>query len=93
MWLELLDGAQSLSKPAEKQNPMSQVEYARESLSNEWRVLQDTWDGVRAEWRDAVAARFERDFWSEWETTVPPLLELLETLNEALDQASDAACK
>ncbi len=70
---------------------MSRFERPSEAASRGWANLQHQWQGTRDSWNDEVAARFEREFWSEWEGAVPQTIELLRALEEALDAAEDVA--
>lgn len=66
---------------------MEAITDARAGWQSQWRSLQTQWHATRAVWHDGVAAHFEREFWSFWETEVPPLLCALDELDEALEQA------
>ncbi|MDQ3812928.1 MAG: hypothetical protein M3347_03145 [Armatimonadota bacterium] len=66
---------------------MSSFEQPSEALASEWAKLQQEWAHCRDEWDDVVAQRFEREFWSRWEETVPGAIDLLRELEEALSEA------
>ncbi|MDQ2731137.1 MAG: hypothetical protein M3Y56_05720 [Armatimonadota bacterium] len=59
-----------------------------ETLNSAWTSLQAQWSETRAEWNDVVAERFEREFWSEWETIVPSATAALQELEELLATAT-----
>lgn len=58
-----------------------------ERLCSEWSLLQQEWQTARRLWGDAVADRFEREFWGEWETQFPSLLRDLADVQELTDRA------
>jgi uncharacterized protein YukE len=66
---------------------MSDFGQPSETLASEWANLQREWSHCRDEWNDAVAQRFEREFWSRWEETLPGAIDLLRGLEEALFEA------
>lgn len=66
---------------------MSRIAEAQETIASEWSSLESLWGETRNDWRDAVAERFEREFWSELESAVPQLLKAMDDLDDTLDQA------
>jgi hypothetical protein len=58
-----------------------------ERLRSEWSLLEQQWHASRRDWRDVVAVRFEREFWSQWEAEVPVLIRELADLEESLERA------
>jgi uncharacterized protein YukE len=66
---------------------MSDYSRPSEELSTQWSSLQSQWSQCRNTWNDAVSDRFERDFWIEWETSIPEALRLLQSLEEAINHA------
>jgi uncharacterized protein YukE len=66
---------------------MSSLKQARERLQDEWTRLQDRWQAAAEQWRDAVQRRFEREFWQEYERTLPPVLHQMDRLAEVIAQA------
>lgn len=56
-------------------------------LRSEWSLLEQQWHASRRDWRDPVAVKFEREFWSQWEAEVPGLIRELADLEEDLDRA------
>jgi hypothetical protein len=55
--------------------------------TRDWSRFSDAWREVRTQWKDDVAARFEKQFISAWEADIPPFLAALETLEEELQAA------
>ena len=66
---------------------MSQLNDLQQDINFLWRNLQDEWEQARGEWRDAVAERFEQDYWNELEGEMPQLLRAMAELDEAFQQA------
>jgi hypothetical protein len=66
---------------------MGSINDTQDSIKGEWSILQSEWDNTRSLWRDSVANRFEKQFWSELERQIPQLLSAMEELDEILDQA------
>ena len=66
---------------------MTQIYNAQERLSAHWSALQNQWQAARREWRDSMGDRFEREFWREWENTMPIALKAMAELDSVLDQA------
>lgn len=58
-----------------------------QEIRQEWSVFIDTWQEAQIGWKDAVAARFYKQFMSAWEADMPPFLAALETLEEELQAA------
>jgi len=58
-----------------------------ERAHSEWSRLEEQWLNTRREWRDEVAARFEREFWQPWKQDLPRLLRELDELEDTLDRA------
>jgi len=66
---------------------MRPLDDAHEHLKADWRVLQTRWQASRAQWDDAVAQRFEKDFWQECEQVLPATMQEILKLSEVLAQA------
>lgn len=66
---------------------MSNFNQSSEELSAKWSSLQAQWSQCRSTWSDVVADRFEHDFWSEWQSSLPQAIRVLQTLEEALARA------
>jgi len=66
---------------------MSMISEMCDNLNTEWKILQNQWNNSRQQWRDAVAERFEREFWQEWEEVVPCTLQSIVDLDDILSQA------
>jgi hypothetical protein len=56
-------------------------------LSAEWSLFEHQWHTTRRDWRDAVAERFENEFWKQWEAEFAPLLRELNELEDSMDLA------
>lgn len=65
---------------------MSSFNQSSEELSAKWSSLQAQWSQCRGTWNDVVADRFERDFWSDWQSSLPEAIRVLRTLEEALER-------
>lgn len=61
-----------------------------ENLSVAWSTLSSQWADTRAEWTDSVSARFEREFWNEWQSALPVAIGALRELEELMDVAKSA---
>lgn len=83
-WLVIRSGAFS---GFQKENEMSGDD---EIIRSEWRLLMSRWNSVRAQWRDPVAAKFEREFWQQFEVEVPRFLKAMEDLQDVLARATRA---
>lgn len=70
---------------------MSHFERPSEVTQQQWLALQRQWQGAREEWNDEVSQRFEREFWSDWESVLPQTIEILRALEETLDAAESVA--
>lgn len=66
---------------------MSSFNQPSEELSAKWSLLQAQWSECRSTWNDVVAERFERDFWTEWQSSLPEAVHVLKILEEALERA------
>lgn len=66
---------------------MSRLSEAHGSIDDRWSQLRETWGEVRAEWRDAVALRFEREWWQQLEEVAPRWLDALAEVDEVLERA------
>lgn len=66
---------------------MSRLNEAHGSIDGGWSQLRETWGAVRGEWRDAVALRFEREWWQQFEEVVPRWLDALAEVDEVLERA------
>lgn len=70
---------------------MSSFDQPSETIASSWSLLQGEWAECREHWDDAVALRFEREFWSEWEKLLPSLIPVLRQLEDALSDAMQVA--
>jgi hypothetical protein len=66
---------------------MSDFSHPSEQLTSHWVALQTQWSDTRDSWADAVATRFEREFWAEWTAAVPEGIKVLRDLEMAMEQA------
>lgn len=66
---------------------MSGVQPAQQRLQAHWQVLRQQWQATCALWRDQARHSFNRQFWKEWERTVPTALRAMEELDQVLSQA------
>lgn len=66
---------------------MSSPNNARERLHNGWQLLQRQWQSTCASWNDPVSQRFEREFWQDFERTVPAMMDEMQKLAEVIAQA------
>jgi len=66
---------------------MSSFDQSSEELSAKWSSLQAQWSQCHGTWNDVVADRFERDFWSDWQSALPEAIRVLQALEEALGHA------
>jgi len=66
---------------------MSNLNTTHDQLAARWKVLQQRWQAVRAQWDDAVARRFQQEFWQEYERVLPATLQELQKLAEVVAQA------
>lgn len=63
---------------------MTEIQRAQSDLQTDWSVLRDQWNNAAAGWRDATAARFQREFWTSLETDVTRIIQALEELDGAV---------
>jgi hypothetical protein len=66
---------------------MSLLAEQHDSLRSGWSVLEEQWQSTRGQWRDNVAARFEKQFWQQMEDCIPQLLRAMEEVDETLSRA------
>ncbi|MBC8447092.1 MAG: hypothetical protein H8D78_05020 [Chloroflexi bacterium] len=66
---------------------MSTLNDARERINSGWQVLQGQWHTACGLWDDPVQRRFEREFWQEFERTVPVAMKQMRRLAEVIAQA------
>ena len=66
---------------------MSRFGRPSEEAAAQWASLQRQWSLAREGWNDEVALRFEREFWSEWQSVMPQTVELLRDLEAAMENA------
>ena len=60
---------------------------AYQQLSTDWSLLREQWQATRYDWQDAVATRFEKEYWREYEEVLPLLLRELLELDETVERA------
>jgi hypothetical protein len=66
---------------------MTVLAETHDSLQGEWSALESHWQSVSAQWRDNVAARFEKQFWQPMEDSIPQLLRTIDEVEETFRQA------
>jgi len=66
---------------------MADHQLASEQCLGLWNQLQQRWQETQSQWQDSVAARFEREFWSEWAQQTPPAIQSIQRLEEAIAAA------
>lgn len=72
---------------------MSSFERPSQAMEQSFANAQRQWQNVSENWNDEVSQRFEREFWSDWESVLPPTIELLRALEECLDGAERATAE
>jgi hypothetical protein len=65
---------------------MSQFGELEQELSLIWRSLQGEWFQTRETWRDRVAEDFERQWWDELESEIPPLIAAVSEMDASFRQ-------
>lgn len=65
---------------------MGSLNIAREQLAQSWSALQRQWHTTEAQWLDRVQHRFRREFWAEYEQTVPAALKELDSLDRIIER-------
>jgi hypothetical protein len=66
---------------------MSTLNHARESIHSGWQALQGQWRTSCELWDDPVHWRFEREFWREFDRTIPATMEQMRRLADVIAQA------
>jgi|Deesub1362B_J571_1020462.scaffolds.fasta_scaffold74138_2 hypothetical protein len=66
---------------------MSTLNDAYERIHSSWQALRGQWRTTCDLWNDPVRRRFEREFWQEFERTVPAAMEQMRRLAEVIAQA------
>ena len=66
---------------------MSRISETLDRLRVVWYELAKQWLSTRQDWSDQVGDRFEQEFWSEWDSRMPQLLEVVAELEHALHRA------
>jgi hypothetical protein len=61
-----------------------------ERLRYVWRAFQEGWEQCHAQWHDAVADRFLRDFIEPWGPVMDGFLRALDQLDRALEWSDQA---
>ena len=69
---------------------MSGASVACGRLQRGWQTLQQQWRTTCGLWNDPVQRRFEREFWHEWECTVPSTLDAMQNLAQVMNAARQA---
>jgi len=49
-------------------------------------VLRSRWASLSGSWQDFVRTKFEREYWRDFESTVPSALESLKRATEEVDR-------
>lgn len=59
-----------------------------EELGQIFETLKSQWQRASEEWGDSDSQKhyFEREFWVEWERTVPSVVEALSELDDAIKE-------
>lgn len=63
------------------------IAHHREILVGRWRALRQQWGAARDLWNDPVRQRFEREFWHEFEQTLPTVLDEMMRLAHVVEKA------
>lgn len=66
---------------------MSQLNDLQQDIGSSWRYIQGEWMTAREHWRDAVAVKFEREYWNDLESEIPALISAMSEMDEAIQQA------
>jgi hypothetical protein len=61
---------------------MGDIQSGIQDFRAAWRLLANDWNDVSTTWRDAVAAQFERDFWSNIDREVGQMLKVMEQFSD-----------
>jgi hypothetical protein len=66
---------------------VNSLAQSKEQLTGSLRQLSSNWHSAKEVWNDETREDFERDFWTEFETstaaTIERLQELIDTINQA----------
>jgi hypothetical protein len=65
---------------------MSDLNSIRDRLINEWRILVIQWRTTCNEWRDSQRIRFEKEFWTKFERSIPKFLDELAEMNKLIEK-------
>ena len=65
---------------------MTGFEHA-DRLASAWTGLQARWKETQSVWRDEVAERFGRQYWADWEVSLPRAIRVFEELEQTLSRA------
>jgi len=63
------------------------LDRSHRQLTANWQTLNRAWTKSRAEWSDAVRDRFASDYWAPIQSSIPSLLESLDDLARAAEDA------
>lgn len=66
---------------------MCDLEDIHHRISQEWKRLSDIREESQATWKDDVANRFSKQFFTPWETEMPQFLQTLERLDREIGAA------
>lgn len=58
-----------------------------EQIQNYWRALQSQWNDTSSQWNDEARHSFEKEFWQEFDTIVPSVIDEMAKLADVLDRA------
>jgi len=66
---------------------VSDLKQTCDLLKTEWKRLDNQWQITADQWHDAIRQRFEREFFQEYERTLPPVLNQMDRLAEVIAKA------
>ena len=66
---------------------MMSLDQNHSSQVNAWREFQKAWKYICDDWDDKARHRFEQEYWSKVNSTVPSYLTALDDLNKTINQA------
>lgn len=66
---------------------MAGLGQSQENIQNGWSQLEACWSSASAVWRDALQARFEREYFSQYGPAVQAILRELQEVDAIIEQA------